>query len=250
MIEMTDELVRKCEGLIIKELDRFEKRQNKENTWRVDREDLKQEAYLAMAEACKRFDPDRGFEFSTYLVKCVDNAIMGYYRRISRPYAVSQEQNRVMVMIDKGIKAGKTIEEIAEENDVSQEKILENLNLNVNAYSLDYKVTNDKDGNQSNFADALNADEESVGENNFKDKLAIMIDSLKKNTKVSEKDKECYYRMKGLFERKPATLKQLAEEEGISVHKFRAHMQSVSAVLEHDVKKDIWIFEHIGMCDV
>lgn len=270
MIEMTDELVQKYKGLLKERVSAIMKPQDKENTWRIEYQDLLQEAYLAMANACSKFDPDRGIQFSTYLQKVVDNHLMGVYRQNSRSFTVSQEQNRIVTRIDRGIKKGLTLEEIADglvkedaekaakegktfsedlldkKRKLYMNKVYDLINLNTNTYSLDFKVVNEKDGNKSNFVDAYNTEKEDVGEREFKNKLEIMVDSLKNNTKVTEEDKIRYYRMKGLFDYKSTTLKDLANEAGISVHKFRAHMQSVAAVLEHDIKKDIWYYNHVG----
>lgn len=246
MIEMTDELVRKYEGLIIQEVNKYYSKQDTDNTWRVSKDDLIQEAYLAMAAACKQFDPDKGYQFSTYLVPVIDRALMCYYRKVSRPFSVTQDQNRIYVGIDKGIKEGKSVEEIAEENGIKQEKVIEFLSLNTNAYSLDYTITDEKGGKDSNFSETCAMKEQSPDEKSWKDKLEIMAESLQNNKKVTAKDKEYYYRTKGLFGRTQETIKQLADDANISVHKFRVHMQAVASILEHDIKKDIWKYEHIG----
>ena len=47
-------------------------------------DDMRQEASLSLYNACKKYDPSKGFAFSTYAVCCIDGAIKMYLERLNR----------------------------------------------------------------------------------------------------------------------------------------------------------------------
>lgn len=52
---------------------------------KVEKDDLDAEAYYALAIAVQCFDPNRGYEFTTYAAACINGHIRHYFRDHCRP---------------------------------------------------------------------------------------------------------------------------------------------------------------------
>ena len=63
----------------------------------VDREDLINEGYLGLDEAAKRFDPARGWQFSTLAPFHIRRAVIGYLRREDRDMPFGRRDDAVLL---------------------------------------------------------------------------------------------------------------------------------------------------------
>jgi RNA polymerase nonessential primary-like sigma factor len=106
--------------------------------------DLVEEGNLGLIHALEKFDPERGFRFSTYATwwirQNVERAIMNQSRTIRLPVHVSKELNQVLRAqreMEGRVSAGATTGEIASQLDKPLEDVRSILMLGEHALSLD-----------------------------------------------------------------------------------------------------------------
>ena len=98
----------------------------------VEYDDLYQVAALALVQAVERFDPDKGFEFSTFATPTIMGEIKKYFRdkqwslkvprRLKETAAKVQEARDAL---ENKLQRSPTVQEIAEETGLSEEDIIQ-----------------------------------------------------------------------------------------------------------------------------
>ena len=161
--------------------------------------DLIEEGNLGLIHAVKKFDPSRGFKFSTYATwwirQAIEQSIMRQSRIVRLPNYVIKEINAVL-------RAKKTLELKYHDSNVSTKKIAEFMDkdedyvnsmlyLTENTVSLDgaFQNPNNKDEKDGSLLDIL-ADEKSLEPNTYVDNLELIaiikewFDSLKPKQQI------------------------------------------------------------------
>lgn len=161
--------------------------------------DLIEEGNLGLIHAVKKFDPSRGFKFSTYATwwirQAIEQSIMRQSRIVRLPNYVIKEINAVL-------RAKKTLELKYHDSNISTKKIAEfmgkdedyvnsMLYLTENTVSLDGSLQNpnNKDEKEGNLLDII-ADEKSIEPNTYVDNLELIsiikewFDSLKPKQQI------------------------------------------------------------------
>lgn len=112
----------------------------------VDYDDLYQVGALALVSAVERFDPDKGFEFSTFATPTILGEIKKYFRDKQWSLKVPRRLKEVASKVqdakeDLSVKLSRqpTIKEIADATDIPEEQIIEALDSAkaYGTYSLD-----------------------------------------------------------------------------------------------------------------
>ena len=121
-------------------------------------EDLVQVASLGLVKAVERFDPDRGFAFTSFAVPTIVGELKRYFRDTGWALHVdrgAQERARKVVDAQREMSGATgrtpTIDELAQYLELSQEEVLDGLQTAeaYGAVSLDAPVGSDEDGNPS-----------------------------------------------------------------------------------------------------
>jgi RNA polymerase sigma-B factor len=132
-------------------------------------EDLVQVASLGLVKAVERFDPDRGFAFSSFAVPTIVGELKRYFRDTAWALHVdrgAQERARKITDAQQKLssRSGRmpTVDELAQYLELSQEEVLDGLQTAeaYGAVSLDAPVAGGDDDEDSSRLDAIGQDDE------------------------------------------------------------------------------------------
>lgn len=202
----------------------------------IEYEDIYQVACLGLIYAVDRYNPEKGFEFSSFATPTIIGEIKKYFRdkgwsiRVPRRIQeLSKKVNNAKVLLSQKLQKTPTVKDIAEFLNCSEEEILESMEASkvYTPQSLDTPYESESEDKEMSLSSVIGEDDKNMLNLENRDFLLKTIDKLNELEKTIIKDR--YINGK--------TQSQIAKEIGMSQMTISRLEKKIIEKFRNDLKE-------------